>query len=68
MRRENDRFVVEGEWLLNLLGSVNFSDYESLQYLHRVLYSSGVYDLLREKGIKEGDIVSIYDIEFEYVN
>ena len=68
VRRENDRFVVEGEWLLNLLGSVNFSDYESLQYLHRVLYSSGVYDLLREKGIKEGDIVSIYDIEFEYVN
>lgn len=68
VRRENEVYVVEGEWLFNLLGSVNFSDHESLQYLHRVLYTNGVYDLLREKGIKEGDIVSIYDIEFEYVN
>ena len=33
-----------------------------------VLVSSGIIDALREKGIQEGDIVSIYDFEFEFVN
>ena len=68
VRRENEKFVVEGEWLLQLLGNVNFDDYESLQYMHRVLYTNGVYDLLRAKGVQEGDTVVIYDLEFEYVN
>ena len=68
VRRENNVFVVEGEWLFNLLGSVNFSDYESLQYLHRVLESNGIYELLRSHGIQEGNTVSIYGVEFEYVN
>lgn len=63
----NNTYVVEGEWLINVIGSVNFEDYESLQYFQRVLRKSGVIDKLIEKGIKEGDIVSIYDIEFEFV-
>ncbi|MBR4949572.1 MAG: Obg family GTPase CgtA, partial [Clostridia bacterium] len=65
--RDNNVFYVEGEWLLNVIGSVNFEDYESLQYFQRVLRKSGVIDKLTEKGIKEGDIVSIYDVEFEFV-
>lgn len=48
--------------------SVNFDDYESLQYFQRVLISSGVIDRLREAGIQEGDTVSIYDVEFDFVN
>ena len=43
-------------------------DYESLQYFQRVLLSSGIIDALREQGVEEGDIVSIYDFEFEFVN
>ena len=35
--------------------------------MQRVLEKSGVFNALREKGIQEGDTVSIYDIEFEYV-
>lgn len=60
-------YVVEGEWLLQVINSVNFDDYESLQYFERVLLSSGVIDALREAGASEGDTVSIYDIEFDYV-
>ncbi len=60
-------FVVEGEWLLQVINSVNFDDYESLQYFQRVLIKSGVIDALREAGINEGDTVSIYDIEFDFV-
>lgn len=61
-------YFVEGEWLLQVMKSVNFDDYESLQYFQRVLISSGVIDRLREAGIQEGDTVSIYDVEFDFVN
>lgn len=67
IRVENGIYIVEGDWLYNLLGSINFSDYESLQYLHRVLHSSGVYEMLEEAGISEGDTVSIYGVEFDYM-
>ena len=40
--------------------------FRSLQYMQRVLQKSGVFDALVERGIEEGDTVSIYDIEFEY--
>ena len=68
VRVEDDVYFVEGEWLLQVLKSVNFDDYESLQYFERVLTSSGIIDALREAGIKEKDTVSIYDIEFDFVN
>jgi GTP-binding protein len=60
-------FIVEGEWLVQVINSVNFDDYESLQYFQRVLINSGVIDALREAGIQEGDTVSIYEIEFDFV-
>lgn len=61
-------FFVEGEWLLNVIKSVNFDDYESLQYFQRVLLNSGVIDALYEAGVSEGDTVSIYDLEFDFVD
>lgn len=67
IRRENDTFYVEGEWLLNLMGQINFDDYESLNFFQRVLRRSGVFDALEEKGCRDGHTVSIYDFEFEYV-
>ena len=60
-------YTVEGEWLLKVMRSVDFDDDESLQYFQRVLISSGVIDALREAGIQEGDTVSIYDLEFDFV-
>ncbi len=63
-----DIYYVEASWLLKILQRTNLDDYESLQYFQRVLQSSGIIDALRENGIKEGDTVSIYDFEFEFVN
>ncbi len=65
---ENDGvYYVEAEWLLKILNKIDIDDYESLQYLQRVLASSGIFDALVERGIKEGDTVVIYDLEFDYV-
>ncbi len=60
-------FFVECERLLRVLRTINFDDSESLQYFQRVLISSGTIDALKEAGIKEGDTVSMYDIEFDFV-
>ena len=68
VRREGDVYIVEGEWLLQVMRSVNFDDYESLQYFERALSRGGVIDALREAGVRERDTVSIYDIEFDFVN
>ncbi|MBE6577064.1 MAG: GTPase ObgE [Ruminococcaceae bacterium] len=67
IRRENDTFYVEGDWLYNLMGQINFDDYESMNYFQKVLRNSGIFDMLEERGCTEGHTVSIYDFEFEYV-
>ena len=67
VRWENEKFIVEGEWLFNFMGQINFSDYESLNFFQRVLMKNGVIDKLREAGVEEGDTVSIYDFEFDFV-
>lgn len=67
IRREGGMFIVEGEWLFNLMGQINFSDYESLNYFQRILYRSGVFEELEKHGCVDGDTVSIYDFEFDFV-
>ena len=63
-----DVYFVEAEWLLKILQRTDLDDYESLQYFQRVLETSGILGALRAKGIQEGDTVSIYDLEFEFVD
>lgn len=66
-RADNGTFVVEGEWLYNLVGQTNFENYDSLNFFQRVLQKSGVFDLLEEHGCRDGDSVSIYDFEFDFI-
>ena len=46
-----------------------FGSLERLEqkYFQRVLIHSGVIDALRNAGIEEGDTVSLYDLEFDFV-
>ncbi len=67
VRVEEGVYIVEGKWLVNLLAGINFDDRDSLAYFGRVLKASGVFEMLEEKGIEEGDTVSIYDFEFDYI-
>lgn len=66
-QKDEGYYLVEAKWFPKVLKGVDVDDYESLQYMQRVLEKSGIFDALREKGIQEGDIVSLYDIEFEYI-
>jgi len=61
-----DYWSVEGPWLQSLLARVNLGDYESRLYFDRVLREAGVFQRLEELGVRDGDTVSIYDLEFEY--
>ena len=65
--KDNDTYYVEAPWLLKILNKTDMDDYESLQYFQRVLESSGILKELVDRGIQEGDTVSIYDLEFQYV-
>ena len=66
--KEKDVFVVEGEWLHWLMSSINFDDRESFSYFERMMRENGVIDKMRELGIKDGDTVSMYDLEFDFVD
>lgn len=55
------------DWLWRLIGSVNFEDRDSLRYFQRILKSSGVIEKLEESGCEDGDSVSIYDFEFDFI-
>ena len=67
VKNVNGIYTVEGEWLYRFMGTINFSDRESLMYFQRVLRDNGVIEALENAGCGEGDTVSIYDFEFDFV-
>ena len=67
IKNVNGIYTVEADWLLQVMKGINFDDYESLNYFQKVLVNGGVIDALREKGCNDGDTVSIYDIEFDFM-
>ena len=67
IERDSDAYVVTGAWVDKIMGSVNIDDYESRQYMDRMLQSAGIYAKLEEMGIEEGAPVVIGEFEFEYV-
>jgi GTP-binding protein len=65
-RADDGTWLIEGPWLERLMGNVNFSDYESRMWFDKQLRDAGLFQQLEEMGIEDGDIVSLYDFEFEY--
>ncbi len=65
--RTGKEFSVQGPWIQNLVNSTNFDDSDSLQYFQRIIRKRGVIDELKRSGIQEGDLVKMYDLEFDYI-
>jgi GTP-binding protein len=67
-RREHygNTWCIFGTWLERLVQDINFDDYESRNYFDLQLRKCGLFQRLEEMGIEDGDVVNIYDFEFEY--
>ena len=65
---EDGMFYVEGEWLESFMRGINLDDRESLMYFERTLRTSGIIEKMRSLGISDGSEVSIYGLEFDFVD
>ena len=65
---QGNNYIVSGSVVESIMRRVNIQDRESMHYLEKRLESAGIYNELRQKGIKEGDTVKILDWEFEWYN
>ena len=63
---EDGTWLVDGPWLRQLMANVNFSDYESRNWFDKRLREAGVFQRMEEQGIQDGDLVCLYNLEFEY--
>jgi GTP-binding protein len=63
---EDGTWYVTGRWLERLMGNVNFSDYESRMFFDKTLRDNGVFAQLEEQGVRDGDTVDLYGLQFEY--
>ncbi len=68
VRKEDGVYFIDAPWLLKIMNNTNPDDFESMQYFQRVLKESGIIEELEKQGIEDGDTVSVYDIEFDYIS
>ncbi|MFI3163372.1 MAG: GTPase ObgE [Bacillota bacterium] len=66
-RDDSGVWEVYGGLIDNIARNVVVDDTESMSYLLNALTISGVMKELRRKGVKDGDVVRIADIEFDFV-
>lgn len=62
----DDVWIVEGPWLEKLISTINFTDYESRMHFDRILREAGIFERMEAMGVKDGDVVSMYNLEFSY--
>ena len=63
---EDEIWLVDGPWLRQLMANVNFNDYESRNWFDKRLREAGVFRQMEDAGVKDGDLVCLYNLEFEY--
>lgn len=64
--KDGEVFCAEGDKLERLLFSANLEDVESIRHFQNSLRRIGVFDMLREMGVEDGDTVRIMNYEFEF--
>jgi len=65
--KDGSVYVVSGPMIEYILDSVNFDDYESMNWFHRTLRERGIIDALKNAGAGEGSTVRISDTEFDFI-
>lgn len=65
---DGDVYVVVGALVDMLCRNVRLDDPDSMAYFQKILREKGVISKLRQMGIKDGDTVSIGEVEFDFVN
>ena len=68
VRKDDEVFVVEGEYIERLMKMTNLNSHDSIQRFARSMRNMGVDRALRDLGAKNGDLVRINDFEFEFVD
>ena len=64
-REDDGTWIVEGPWLRQVMGNVNFADYESRMWFDKVLRDNGFFQKLEEMGhLRRTSFYTI--LEFEY--
>ena len=59
-------FVVEGPRIDKMLGYTNLDSEKGFAFFNRFLKETGILSQLEELGIKEGDTVKMYNLQFNY--
>ena len=65
--KDGEVYVVDGPFVVKLLSRINLDDSESFKYFQRQLREKGVIDALKAAGAGEGSLISMGDLEFDYV-
>ncbi len=63
---EDGAFRIWGKQLEKIFNSTNFNDTGSFRYLFKYMEDKGAFEQLRKMGLKEGDLIRIFDYEYEY--
>jgi len=67
-RDDEGAFVLSGGRIDNFIRGVVLSDTRSFAYFQKTLQDMGIIDMLKAKGLKNGSVVKIKDIVFEYTD
>ena len=63
---EDEVYVVEGPRIEKMLGYTNIDSEKGFEFFQKFLKSNGILDELEALGIKDGDTVRMYGLEFDY--
>ena len=63
---EDEVYVVEGPRIEKMLGYTNIDSEKGFEFFQKFLKTNGILDELEALGIKDGDTVRMYGLEFDY--
>lgn len=68
INKGNGRWEVKGETIFKIFQKFPISTDDNLLLFNEKLKKTGVYDMLRERGIQGKDIVKVFDYELEWMD